>query len=484
MKIERFKKYLILLTIVLIWAAAARAQTTAFNYQGKLTDAGASQATYQMQFRLFDAASGGTQIGGTIENPSVAVSDGVFSVRLDFGANAFAGADRFLEIGVRRSAGDSYTILSPRQQIASSPYSIRTLSAQQADVALDSNKLGGVAASEYVTNATVGSSFIRNGATLQTGSFNISGNALVGGLTGLGTPANGNFRLDSLGSIRAFSSASAHFVAETTGGTNTWARFYMRSSNPNGTINQSWFMGTSQNFNGNQFYLADETAGQTRMAITTAGLVGFGTTNPLAGLELRGTGLQTQQRITDNTSGNSLVMQSGAGANMKITGFNYGNNTAVPLYLSVDGANTILNSGGGNVGIGTATPNAKLTVIGGMTQDLNSFGMPKAMIYVDPNANILRCYNGLTGAATGNCGFSVTRPTTGLYKIDFGFQVNNRLFSLAFKWQGNDRVGTITTSDDSQAGFPTPLTVNQIYVLAKTQETAEVLNSTSYVIVY
>ena len=33
------------------------------------------------------------------------------------------------------------------------------------------------------------------------------------------------------------------------------------------TTNRSWFIGTSQNFNGDQFYLADETGGQTRFSI-------------------------------------------------------------------------------------------------------------------------------------------------------------------------------------------------------------------------
>ena len=41
----------------------------------------------------------------------------------------------------------------------------------------------------------------------------------------------------------------------------------------------------------------------------------------------------------DNTSGNSLVLQAGAGNNMKVTGYNYNTNTAVPLFLSVDEAN-------------------------------------------------------------------------------------------------------------------------------------------------
>src|SRR5687767_2738240 len=90
--------------------------------------------------------------------------------------------------------------------------------------------------------------------------------------------------------------------------------------------------------------------------------VGIGTTTPASGLEISGAGLRSQQRITDPISGNSLVLQGGAGGNLKVTGFNYGTFTAQPLYLSVDGANTIINSNGGNVGIGTITPTTKLTV--------------------------------------------------------------------------------------------------------------------------
>ena len=445
--------------LILLLSFAAQAQTTAFNYQGKLTDNGAAaNGSFQMQFKLFDSFAGGTQIGATLSDIPVTATNGIFSTTLDFGANALSDANRWLEIAVRHNAGESYTTLTPREQINSSPYSVRTLSAAQADVSLDSQKLGGVAASEYVTNSTISNSFIRNQTTLQTGNFNISGNGSIGGLVGLGTGVNGNFRLDSFGSVRTFSNASAHFVAETTGGTNSWARFYMRSPN------RSWFIGTSQNFNSDQFYLTDETAGQARMAITTGGLVGFGTTNPQSGIELRGTGFQAQQRITDNTSGNSLVIQSGAGNSMKVTGYNYGTSQAVPLYLSTDGANTVLNSGGGNV-----------------LQPGGGYGLPKAMILVDPNGNILRCYNGLTGASTGNCGFTATRVNVGYYKIDFGFQVNNRVSSLSLRYQGNLRIGVLGTSDDPD--YLPPLTVNQLAVQTSALN-GTVINSTFYIIVY
>src|SRR6266487_3576921 len=89
--------------LIFICASSVRAQqTTAFTYQGKLTDGGnPANGNYDLQFALFDSAAGGTQIGSTLTRSSVAVSGGVFTVQLDFGVSAFPGANRFLEIGVR-----------------------------------------------------------------------------------------------------------------------------------------------------------------------------------------------------------------------------------------------------------------------------------------------------------------------------------------------------------------------------------------------
>src|SRR5262245_21645040 len=128
------------LFIVLVSSSADTRQTTAFTYQGLLTDgATVASGAYQMQFRLFDALSGGNQIGNTLRfdggaNPVVQVNNGVFSVELDFTANPFAaGAARYLEIAVKKPEDASYTALTPRQELTSSPYAIRTLSAASAD---------------------------------------------------------------------------------------------------------------------------------------------------------------------------------------------------------------------------------------------------------------------------------------------------------------------------------------------------------------
>ncbi len=132
----RTKMYAALMFLLVSLAATANAQTSAFTYQGRLTDATLpASGTYQMQFSIFDAASGGAQIGTTITNSSVAVANGVFTVNLDFSpATPFAsGANRWIEIAVKKPADPGYTTLTPRQPVTSSPFSTKASSSTTAD---------------------------------------------------------------------------------------------------------------------------------------------------------------------------------------------------------------------------------------------------------------------------------------------------------------------------------------------------------------
>src|SRR5437773_1902072 len=118
------------LIAILMGANAVLAQGTAFTYQGKLTDNGnPANGQYDFQFKLYDALTGGTQQGGTVTVANVTVTAGIFTAQLDFGACAtcFNGAARFLEIAVKKTTDASYTTLSPRQQVTSDPYAIRSL---------------------------------------------------------------------------------------------------------------------------------------------------------------------------------------------------------------------------------------------------------------------------------------------------------------------------------------------------------------------
>ena len=137
------KKYLCLYFLFLCLCVPAVAQTTDFTYQGRLVDGSlAASGTYEMRFRLFDAENGGTQqpqptpitLDFTLANGNaVTVTNGIFTVKLDFTASAFPGAARFLEISVRRTATDPFTLLNPRQPITSAPHNIRSLTSGSSD---------------------------------------------------------------------------------------------------------------------------------------------------------------------------------------------------------------------------------------------------------------------------------------------------------------------------------------------------------------
>ena len=143
------------------------AQTTEFSYQGSLKD-GANPATgnYDFEFALFDSLSAGTQIGSTLTRNTVAVAGGTFAVKLDFGSQ-FPGANRFLEVRVRLTGQPGITILAPRQQLNSSPYSVKSLnsdnainatnatSALTAVTATDATQLGGQTPSFYQNAANL-----------------------------------------------------------------------------------------------------------------------------------------------------------------------------------------------------------------------------------------------------------------------------------------------------------------------------------------
>ena len=158
------------LLLLLLLATPMLAQTTAFNYQGRLNEAGLrANGNYDFQFTIFDALNGGISVGSQ-QNLNVMVIDGAFSVSLDFGAGAFPGSARFLEIAVRKPGGN-FTTLNPRQPILSTPYSIKSLSATNADNAA---KLGGVDSSLFVQKDA-------------NGNVNIAGNFSVAGTFSVNT---------------------------------------------------------------------------------------------------------------------------------------------------------------------------------------------------------------------------------------------------------------------------------------------------------
>src|SRR5262245_30749121 len=189
-------RFLFWLAVVLLILNAniTNGQTTAFTYQGKLTDSGnLANGQYDLQFKLFDTVTvgTGTQQGSTVTVSNVLVTSGIFTVSLDFGACAscFNGAARFLEIAVKPTSGGSFITLGPRQPLTSTPYAIRSLNSAAADglsVAcvncVTSSQIGSVNGSAVTGTIPVASlpagspNYIQNTTSPQAAAnFNISG---------------------------------------------------------------------------------------------------------------------------------------------------------------------------------------------------------------------------------------------------------------------------------------------------------------------
>ena len=186
-------------SVLVIATVGAQAQTTAFTYQGRLSDAAnPANGAYQIKFYLFDAAAGGNQVGSTLtfdgagSNPAaVQVTNGVFTVRLNFGANPLtSGASRYLEISVKKSSDPGYTTLAPRQELTSAPYAVRTLSAGTAD-SLSSTCVACVTDSQI--DSLDGSKLTGTvpNATHATNADNATTAATAGSVTGVVDIANG-----------------------------------------------------------------------------------------------------------------------------------------------------------------------------------------------------------------------------------------------------------------------------------------------------
>jgi hypothetical protein len=96
-----------------------------FTYQGRLKDGGnPANGQYDLLFTLYDDLTAGSQVGVPITVTNQAVTDGLFTLQLDFGSPAFQGSARWLEIAASQAGGGSFTTLSPRQALTAAPYAL------------------------------------------------------------------------------------------------------------------------------------------------------------------------------------------------------------------------------------------------------------------------------------------------------------------------------------------------------------------------
>jgi hypothetical protein len=111
-------------TIQLVKAEGDTPPSTIFTYQGRLLkdDRAVTGMTCDFQFGLYDALTGGNLLGSGIQTASgVQVTDGYFTVNLDFGA-VFDGNLRYLETSVLCPGDSAFNLLMPRVTLYGAPY--------------------------------------------------------------------------------------------------------------------------------------------------------------------------------------------------------------------------------------------------------------------------------------------------------------------------------------------------------------------------
>lgn len=122
----------LIFVVITLMTAVVWGQTSAFTYNGRLTNGGSpANGSYEFEFKLFATATGGSALATQTGVPAT-VTNGIFNVNLDFGALVFDGSDRFLEVAVRVAGGGAYTTFPARQNLTSTPYTIRALTAATA----------------------------------------------------------------------------------------------------------------------------------------------------------------------------------------------------------------------------------------------------------------------------------------------------------------------------------------------------------------
>jgi hypothetical protein len=214
MKLLRLSRRLLMLAWLASFASdiVASPAGTAFTYQGRLNSAGQpANGYFDLKFTLYNAASGGGQVGSPVISAPVAVTNGSFSVLLEFGA-VFNGDARWVEIGVRTNGSLSpYVILSPRQPLTPTPYAVyapNAGAAATAATASTANNLAG-ALSGDVTGTQTTTVVARVGGQIAT---DVASGAVAANLaTSTNTP-DSIVKRDALGNFAAGAITASSFT--------------------------------------------------------------------------------------------------------------------------------------------------------------------------------------------------------------------------------------------------------------------------------
>jgi hypothetical protein len=413
------KPHILLITAGLVLGATsgALAQGTAFTFQGRLDD-GPSPAngSYDLRFSLHNALIGGSQVGSVVTTNGTGVTNGLFTVTLDFG-NQFPGTGRWLEIGVRTNGGGVYDTLVPRQSLAATPY------------AITAGNITGSINGNLITAGSIPDSGLSTNVALRSGGNTFSGPQIINANVGIGTTTPGK-------------------LLQVGGASGTEGMIRLHSASATSVAARTWDIGVPKNdtdASGKYYsFVIDDVGFGTEPEFIVkynSGNVGIGTTNPTAKLDVAGTVKATAfngdgsaltlsstvaLRSTSNTfngtqtiNGNvgigtspsqtyPLAFPSTLGDKISLYGnFGFGiqpstlqihsdlaiNDVAFGHGPSLDMIETMRIKGNGNVGIGTNSPVAMLTIRQKNTNTHSlliesAIGSPQLAVYANGQVNV------------------------------------------------------------------------------------------------
>ncbi|HLP83507.1 MAG TPA: hypothetical protein VK157_04090 [Phycisphaerales bacterium] len=155
------RKSVLAASVVAMAAACASGQIAApFTYQGEfLVDGLRVTGVYDMRFTLHDSPSVVAAVTPAVCANNVQVIDGKFTVEIQWTQNDMyppTGGFRYLQVFVREDSGlgcntdvASYTTLSPRTKMTFTPYASSSLRSFSASIASNADELGGEPPSFY-----------------------------------------------------------------------------------------------------------------------------------------------------------------------------------------------------------------------------------------------------------------------------------------------------------------------------------------------
>ena len=348
-----------------------------FNYQGELLDSGAAANThFDFAFQLYDALTGGSQVGSTVIKGNRPVVDGLFSIEgIDFGDAVYTGDELWLTVTVRETGNPgSETALTPRQKINAVPYAV------QADY------LGPIGASNGDILKFTGGAWAPSSAGGES-PWTINGSMIyyTDGRVGIGrTNPAVMLHVDTPTSTPAiFNGGSGAYTVFAENGVNRgYIGSFQNSATP-GINDEDFEIGTYSSSVGSLHLVTG--VNDPRLTVNSSGDVGIRTVSPAADLMIDADDLDDALRVRVNLTTKFFVDENG--------GTGIGSWSKPPT--------------NGLVVSGDIEAKSKVTALDSGDADM------KAYVYgfVNSTATVV--------LGSSSDGFTVSKTSTGVYKINF-----------------------------------------------------------------